>query len=136
MDLETESCGAACPRQEQIPFFSPINLEDKMSLSPLAAQPGSPWVWEGIYPHLVVTDPKGNKIVDERSRELWWRDFSFTIPHDAAEGEYTVELSLDTGPHEGVITAQNTFHVDRRLPGDANDDGIVDTAHLAQIASQ
>ncbi|MBT9166426.1 MAG: hypothetical protein DDT25_01111 [Chloroflexi bacterium] len=119
------------PGQEQTPFFSPPNLEGEMSLSPIAVHQ---WVWESIYPHLVVTDPDGNKIVDENSRELWWRDFSFIIPHDAAEGEYIVELSLDTGPHQGVINAQNTFHVDRRLPGDANDDGIVDTADLTLVA--
>ena len=66
-----------------------------------------------IYPSIVVTDPDGNIIVDESSWNVWglWGDYSFNLPPSAVDGTYSVELSLDTGPHRGIVTASATFEV-------------------------
>jgi hypothetical protein len=66
--------------------------------------------WSDVYPTIRVKDPNGQTIVDESSRAAR-RDFAFALPAGSVEGLYTVELSLDTGPHQGLVSASNWFCV-------------------------
>ena len=38
-------------------------------------------------------------------------DHDFTLHDPAVEGTSFIELSLNTGPHQGVITGSNTFYI-------------------------
>ncbi|MCL0073913.1 dockerin type I domain-containing protein, partial [Dehalococcoidia bacterium] len=122
----------AASKPDHLAALAPQEHEGEISFSPGALQSAPSYEWQVIYPRLVVTDPDGNKVVDENSRDVW-PDYSFNLPHDAPPGEYTVELSLDTGPHQGVITAHNSFQV-TGVPGDVNADGRVDPADLTLVA--
>lgn len=66
--------------------------------------------YSSIYPSITVTDPNSSVISEDNS---YWTFYNheFTLPDPAVEGTYSVELSLDTGPHQGIITGSNSFSV-------------------------
>ncbi|MCL0088819.1 hypothetical protein M1O54_00390 [Dehalococcoidia bacterium] len=51
--------------------LAPQEHEGEISFSPGALQSAPSYEWQVIYPRLVVTDPDGNKVVDENSRDVW-----------------------------------------------------------------
>ncbi|MBN1305663.1 MAG: DUF333 domain-containing protein, partial [Anaerolineales bacterium] len=82
----------------------------------------------GIHPNLTVTDPDLEELINVRNSSLLWDTYSFALGGDAIPGQYLAELSLDTGPHMGAITAQDSFRVPAftRLPADFDGDGDTD----------
>ena len=66
--------------------------------------------WSDVYPTIRVKDPNDQTIIDETSWAVWGY-FSFDLPVGSTDGLYTVELSLDTGPHQGFVSASNWFCV-------------------------
>ncbi|MFA4837134.1 MAG: carboxypeptidase-like regulatory domain-containing protein, partial [Dehalococcoidia bacterium] len=98
--------------QEQNPVLSDKTLPGISCCGSVQDQQ-SPLAAGAVYPRIVVTDPNGLIIVDESSWNIWcqWNGYSFTLPANAIGGTYSVALTLDTGPHQGTITAGATFQV-------------------------
>jgi len=71
--------------------------------------------WEQVYPRIVVKNSQGDVIVDEQNPSIW-KGYSFSLPSDAPGGKYTVNLSIDTGPHQGVLKTSSTFEVNVNTP--------------------
>ncbi|MGA1823810.1 MAG: BACON domain-containing protein [bacterium] len=68
--------------------------------------------FEDIYPVLRIYDPDGT-IVSEESSYDTYTSHAFTLSDPAVNGTYTIDLSLDTGPHQGMISGSNNFIVPR-----------------------
>ena len=79
-------------------------FEDSFGNPLLTAQmPG----FDTFFPKLVIEDGLGNVVLDQKDSSLW-NGASFDPPDD---GSYTATLSLDTGPHQGVIQNSTSFTV-------------------------
>jgi V8-like Glu-specific endopeptidase len=68
--------------------------------------------YNGVFPKLMVVDPLGTVVyesVDDWS--AWGREHSFQLASDAPTGTYTITLSLNTGPLQGVVSDTATFCV-------------------------
>lgn len=63
--------------------------------------------FDTFFPKLVIEDGLGNVVLDQEDSSLW-NGASFDPPDD---GSYTATLSLDTGPHQGVIQDSTSFTV-------------------------
>ncbi|MFC1552551.1 C10 family peptidase, partial [Candidatus Latescibacterota bacterium] len=96
-----------------------------------------------IYPSISVLDPNGSVI----SEENYWTVFtshSFTLPSPALEGSYNINLSLDTGPHNGLLSGTNTFAVGSHsmpvvssiAPDNGTNAGPVDITDLSGVNFQ
>jgi len=66
-----------------------------------------------VYPVIKIYDPNGVVVRQDSIRIIFYQDYRFTLPNDAVEGEYTVELKLNTGPHQGTIKDTAIFTVVR-----------------------
>jgi len=65
-----------------------------------------------VFPHMAVTDPLGSVIYETANDwPAWNPEHTFQLAPNAPEGTYTVTLSLDTGPLQGVISDTSTFCV-------------------------
>jgi len=64
-----------------------------------------------VLAHLVVTGPQGNTVYDGNCRWTWAQPCTFDLAGDAAQGTYVVQLSLDTGPLQGLLHASTSFVV-------------------------
>jgi Zn-dependent metalloprotease len=71
-------------------------------------------IWVEIRPHIIVTDPNGIILSQDQGNNgsIIWTKHGFTLPSDSVLGMYNVHLTLDTGPHNGVISANDTFLVE------------------------
>ena len=67
-------------------------------------------VFAGIVPTITISDPEGTVISQVTSWETY-RYHNFILPDPAVNGTYYIVVSLDTGPHNGIVTGQNTFAV-------------------------
>jgi len=71
------------------------------------------WDWQPVYAHIVIRGPQGSIVHDED--DCWWPSWAectFVLAHDAAQGRYDVEWSLDTGPLQSVLHAATHFSVE------------------------
>lgn len=71
------------------------------------------WDWEPVYAHVIIRGPQGSIVHDED--DCWWPSWAvctFVLVHDAAQGWYEVEWTLDTGPLQGVLHATTDFSVE------------------------
>ena len=66
-----------------------------------------------MYPSITVKDP-AQTIISQAQNWQTWYSHDFTLPDPGVTGSHTATLSLDTGPHMGVITATDTFDVQAR----------------------
>lgn len=62
-----------------------------------------------IYPRITLTDPHGRVTI----RNNTWATEYF-MPYTATIGTYAVHYELDTGPYQGMVTADSTFET--KLP--------------------
>jgi len=97
----------------QLKSQSNSDINNKTILEELGTRGVEPkeYVHNYIYPHLIVKNPSGNKIIDEQNRDLWWQPYKEPLSNDVKTGEYTSKVSLNTGPHEGVIKDRSEFTV-------------------------
>jgi len=63
-----------------------------------------------IYPSINVTDPTGTSISSDSSSGVYY-DHDFTLADPAPDGTYNINLSYDSGPHQGITTGTNSFYV-------------------------
>ncbi len=63
---------------------------------------------EVVLAHIVVREPQQSIVYED---DCWWT-CSFALAHDAAQGRYEVEWTLDTGPLQGVLHATTHFSVE------------------------
>jgi len=66
--------------------------------------------YQSIYPTITITDPSSALISEENSYSVFY-DYDFTLPNPADEGTYSIQLSLETGPHQGMISGSNSFYI-------------------------
>jgi len=88
-----------------------------------------------VCPTITIKDPNDQTIVDENSCGIWWGDYQFTLSSGATSGIYSVDLSLDTGPHQGVVEVNGRFTVNC-LFGDVNCDGQVKIDDIMEVVSR
>ena len=63
---------------------------------------------ETIAPMLQVRAPNGQLVLEQTSWGVRG-DYSFSVPTSQPTGVYTNRLALDTGPHQGLISASDWF---------------------------
>ena len=90
--------------------------------------------WSYVCPTITIRDPNNQTIVDENSCGIWW-DYQFTLSSSATSGIYSVNLSLDTGPHQGVVEVNGHFTVNC-IFGDVNCNCEVEVGDVQQVASR
>ncbi|RPJ25446.1 MAG: hypothetical protein EHM33_14500, partial [Chloroflexi bacterium] len=77
-------------------------------------------------PSITVENP-AHTIISEAQDPGTWYSHDFTLPNPGMTGVHTVTLSLNTGPHMGVMTATDTFNVGNIAPvADFDGDGDTD----------
>jgi len=91
--------------------------------------------WSDVCPTITVKDPNNQTIVDENSCGIWWWDYQFTLSSGATRGIYSVNLSLDTGPHQGVVEVNGHFTVNC-ISGDVNCNCEVRVDDIVEVASR
>ena len=67
-----------------------------------------------LQPQLTIKDQESNVVFNktlESFEELKDPGFTLTIPSDWEEGGYTVTVTIDTGPYQGIVEATNSFYV-------------------------
>lgn len=68
------------------------------------------YTYTNIYPYLAVTNPLST-IISSAEDYATWYGHEFILPADSLPGTYAVDLTLDTGPHMGIISASDTFSI-------------------------
>jgi len=66
--------------------------------------------YQNIYPTVTVRRPDGVPILSESSWGVW-DDYTFALASDSPLGTYSVSLTVETGPHQGLISGASTFTV-------------------------
>ncbi len=79
--------------------------EDYLSAITASSEPDA-----SIFPTLTITDPDGTVFFEGSSGQFFF-GYDFPLPPDAKIGTWTICLSFDTGPHQGIIEVCNTFTV-------------------------
>jgi C1A family cysteine protease len=67
-----------------------------------------------LYPQLTIKDQESNIVFDktlESFYDLKDSGFNFVVPSDWKEGDYTITVSLDTGPLSGLVTSSYIIKV-------------------------
>ena len=90
--------------------------------------------WSDVCPTIVIKDPNNQTIANENSCGLWW-GYQFTLSSSATRGIYSIDLSLDTGPHQGVVEVNGHFTVNC-IFGDVNCNCEVGVDDVQQVASR
>jgi hypothetical protein len=90
--------------------------------------------WPDVCPTIMIKDPNNQTIVDENSCGIWW-GYQFALSSSATSGIYSVNLSLDTGPHQGVVEVNGHFTVNC-IFGDVNCNCEVKVDDIAEVASR
>jgi hypothetical protein len=67
--------------------------------------------WTSFNPYIAIQDPASTVISEARNWNTWY-SHEFNLPFPSVIGTHTVDLTLDTGPHMGVISDQSTFQVE------------------------
>jgi C1A family cysteine protease/putative hemolysin len=91
--------------------------------------------WSSTCPSLEVDDASGQDVVVETSCGMWEGAYQFTLGADAVDGTYTADLSLDTGPHQGVVERYGQFIVDWAF-GDFDGDGAVGVFDVQAVSGR
>jgi hypothetical protein len=63
-----------------------------------------------FYPSIKVENPNSVIVSEDSSGTCFYRH-EFTLATDAMNGVYPVNMMLDTGPHQGILSTQNSFTV-------------------------
>jgi hypothetical protein len=80
--------------------------------------------WYATCPALTVEDASGQDVVDDVTCAIWIEDYQVGLSVGAVSGVYTETVSVDTGPHQGVVEAEAHFVVGSVF-GDLDGDGSV-----------
>ena len=70
-----------------------------------------PLAYQEHYPYLTILDPNGSPIV---TTDVYWQEKpkQYVLSEDAANGTYTVKMSINTGPWQDIITISDIFTVE------------------------
>ena len=63
-----------------------------------------------IPPTVIVRDPTGAVVHEASSSDLFW-SYGFDLPATARNGTYWIQVTYDTGPHQGAVYANTLFCV-------------------------
>ncbi len=101
---------AASPSQGSVPLNTVSRDRDNHIQIQNAGQEPAAAAWSAVYPSITVKDASQNTISQDQNWQTWY-SHNFALSGASQPGNYSVTLSLDTGPHMGVITAADTFDV-------------------------
>jgi putative hemolysin len=91
--------------------------------------------WTAVCPTIVVGHAGGQTIVDQNTCDIWAQDYGFDLSPSAATGLYTVDLSVDTGPHRGLLQGTGHFAADW-IFGDFDGDFAVGLTDVQTVANR